>query len=285
MRKFTLCTLAVATLFSLASFTHTGANAQEVVPEKVTGTPTLFLIGDSTVKVGTKGQMGWGEQITKYFDGTKIKVDNRARGGRSSRTFFTEGLWEATLKEMKAGDFVMMQFGHNDGGGNYTGDRGRSSLKGNGDDTKEVTHADGKTETVRSYGWYLRKYVADAKAKGATPIVLSLIPRNRRGEDGKVFRSGTNDYGQWAKEAAQAEKVAFIDLNSIVADQYNTLGKEKVDPLFGGDWTHTNPEGAELNALSVISGLKGLRNHPLSAYLAASTHDITAYVAPTNAST
>ncbi|MDF2441051.1 MAG: rhamnogalacturonan acetylesterase, partial [Abditibacteriota bacterium] len=114
---------------------------------------------------------------------------------------------------------------------------------------------------------------------GATPIVLSLIPRNRRGEDGKVFRSGTNDYGQWAREAAQTEAVAFIDLNAIVADQYDAMGKEKVDPLFGGDWTHTNPEGAELNARSVIAGLKALGNHPLASYLGANANDIAASIA------
>lgn len=93
MWKLALCNLAVATVFTLAT-----ANAQEVVFEKAPNTPTLFLIGDSTVKVGTKGQMGWGEQVAKCFDGTKLKVDNRARGGRSSRTFLSEGLWDAALK-------------------------------------------------------------------------------------------------------------------------------------------------------------------------------------------
>ena len=276
MLKTIFHSLVVVAAFSVLSPIR--ANAQEANRTSAQNTPTLFLIGDSTVKVGTKGQMGWGEQIAKYFDATKIKIDNRARGGRSSRTFLTEGLWDATLKGMKAGDFVLMQFGHNDGGANYTGDRGRSSLKGNGDETKEVTHDGGKTETVRSYGWYLRKYVADAKAKGATPIVLSLIPRNRWGEDVKVFRSGTNDYGQWAKEAAQAEAVSFIDLNSIVADQYDKMGKAAVDPLFGGDWTHTNPEGAAFNARCVVSGLKGLDKHPLAAYLAADAHNVEPYV-------
>ncbi|MDF2441401.1 MAG: hypothetical protein JWN98_2385, partial [Abditibacteriota bacterium] len=85
--KWTLCSLAVAA--AMTTLTGTRAVAQEAAtPQNL---PTLYLIGDSTVKVGTKGQMGWGEQIAKYFDGTKIKIDNRARGGRSSRTFFTEG--------------------------------------------------------------------------------------------------------------------------------------------------------------------------------------------------
>src|SRR5687767_3696886 len=134
MLKTILSSLVVVTAFSLLNPIR--ANAQEATPTTAQNLPTLFLIGDSTVKVGTKGQMGWGEQLAKYFDATKIKIDNRARGGRSSRTFLTEGLWDTILKEMKAGDFVLMQFGHNDGGANYTGDRGRSSLKGKGDDIK-----------------------------------------------------------------------------------------------------------------------------------------------------
>src|SRR5438876_11330853 len=78
--------------------------------------PTLFIIGDSTVKNSGKGLLGWGDPIAGFFDQTKIKIDNRARGGRSSRTFVTEGLWDQVLGELKPGDFVLMQFGHNDGG-------------------------------------------------------------------------------------------------------------------------------------------------------------------------
>src|SRR5947209_4049910 len=90
--------------------------------------PTLFIIGDSTVNNGTKGQQGWGTPIAGLFDKTKIKVDNRARGGRSSRSFLTEGLWDKLLAEMQPGDFVLIQFGHNDGG-SLTDGRGRASLK------------------------------------------------------------------------------------------------------------------------------------------------------------
>src|SRR5213593_1447638 len=78
--------------------------------------PTLFIIGDSTVNNGTKGQQGWGTPLAGLFDPARIKVENRARGGRSSRTFLTEGLWDRVVASLKPGDFVLMQFGHNDGG-------------------------------------------------------------------------------------------------------------------------------------------------------------------------
>src|SRR5215471_13283085 len=70
----------------------------------VTARPTLFLIGDSTVNTPTKGVQGWGTPIAAYFDPAKIKVENRARGGRSSRTYFTEGLWEEVRTALKPGD-------------------------------------------------------------------------------------------------------------------------------------------------------------------------------------
>src|SRR5881227_1754127 len=122
-----------------------------------TNRPTLFLVGDSTVNTPTKGVQGWGTPIAGLFDQTKIKVENRARGGRSSRTYYTEGLWDQVAADLKPGDFVLMQFGHNDGGP-LTGGRARASLKGSGDETKDVEDQ-GKKETVHTYGWYLRKYV------------------------------------------------------------------------------------------------------------------------------
>jgi lysophospholipase L1-like esterase len=228
--------------------------------------PKLYLIGDSTVKNGTAGQVGWGDPIAAFFDPAKVTVVNRARGGRSSRTYLTEGLWDAVAAELKPGDFVLMQFGHNDGGPMDSG-RARASIKGNGDETKEVTIQEtGKKETVLSYGAYLRRYIADAKAKGATPIVLSPVPRNIF-KDGKVGRSN-GDYGGWAAEAARQGGAAFIDLNGIIADRYDALGVEKVAPLFAGtDHTHTAAAGAELNAECVVAGIKGLPGSPLTSYL------------------
>src|SRR6267154_846176 len=99
--------------------------------------PTLFIIGDSTVRNRTKDQQGWGDPLAAHFDKAKIKVENRALGGRSSRTFLTEGLWDKVAAELKPGDFVLMQFGHNDGG-SLTQSRARASLKGTGEETQEV---------------------------------------------------------------------------------------------------------------------------------------------------
>ncbi len=229
--------------------------------------PHLFLIGDSTVNNSTKGLQGWGSPIAALFDKSRITVVNRALGGRSSRTFLTEGLWDKVAAELQPGDFVLMQFGHNDGGGLNTG-RARASIKGSGDETQEVTdEKTGKKETVHSYGWYMRKYCADAKAKSATPIVLSLVPRNIW-KDNKVGRS-TNDYAKWAAEAAKAEGAAFIDLNELVATHYEQEGQEKVAKEYftAADHTHTTPEGAKLNAATVTEGLRALKDCALCKFL------------------
>ncbi len=229
--------------------------------------PTLFIIGDSTVKNSGKGLLGWGDPIANFFDQTKIKVENRARGGRSSRTFITESLWDQILSELKPGDYVLMQFGHNDGGAVNDAARARGSLRGIGDETEEIDNLlTKKHEVVHTYGWYMKKFVTDTKAKGATPIVLSQIPRNIW-KDGKVERVAST-YGGWAAEVATAERVAFIDLHEIVAKKYEILGPDKVKELyFLEDHTHTTPAGAEVNAASVVEGLRVLKNCPLTAFL------------------
>jgi lysophospholipase L1-like esterase len=238
--------------------------------------PTLFLVGDSTVKVGTRGQRGWGEEIGVYFDSSKINVVNRAIGGRSSRTFQSEGRWDQVLAEMKPGDFVLVQFGHNDGGSVGQGDRPRASLKGIGEESQEVTvEKTAQKEVVHTFGWYVRKYAADAQAKGATPILCSLVPR-KIWKDGKVVRAA-GDYGGWTASAAQAKGAAFVDLNEIIARRYEQLGPDKVEPLFADAHTHTTPAGAQLNAECVISGLKGLKECALTHFFSDKAAEIPAY--------
>ncbi len=231
--------------------------------------PTLFFIGDSTVRNGQGdgggGQWGWGEPIAAYFDQNKINVVNRAVGGLSSRTYLTGGFWSDTLAMIKPGDFVIMQFGHNDASALNDDSRARGTIRSSGEETEEIDNLlTKKHETVHSYGWYLRRFIADARAKGATSMVCSPIPR-KGFTNGKASRS-SNSFGKWAQESAQMTGTAFIPLNEIIAAKYDVLGPEKVEPLFADANTHTSMAGAEINAQSVIEGLKALLINPLSAY-------------------
>jgi lysophospholipase L1-like esterase len=232
--------------------------------------PTLYIIGDSTVKNGKGrgdgGLWGWGNFLDESFDTARIRVRNYALGGRSSRTFITEGHWEEVKSQLKPGDFVIMQFGHNDGGPLDDTARARGTIKGTGDETKDIYNPImKKNETVHSYGWYMRQYVHDTKAMGATAIICSPIPRDMF-KDGKVLRD-SGDYGGWAKEVADTTGAWFVDLNTLIADQYDQLGEEVVKAFFPGDHTHTNEAGAQLNAAAVVLGLRGLRGLSLNQYL------------------
>ena len=229
--------------------------------------PTLFLIGDSTVRNGrgdgANGQWGWGEPIVSLFDTSRINVVNRAVGGLSSRTCLTMGHWDKVLSMLKPGDFVVMQFGHNDNGPLDDAARARGTIKGTGDETKEIDNPITKQhEVVHTYGWYLRKFIADTRAKGAIPIVCSPIPR-KIWKDGKIAR---DPYASWAAEVAAAEGIGFLDLNGRIAHRYEEMGPEKVEPLFGDEHTHTNRAGAEVNAHIVVEALKALKDHPLDRY-------------------
>jgi rhamnogalacturonan acetylesterase len=228
--------------------------------------PTLYIIGDSTVRNTNRPQCGWGEKMVELFDTTQLRISNQAMAGRSTRTFVKEKRWEKVINSIKKGDYLIMQFGHNEGSKPDTNRAGyRGVLKGTGEETVELIWPDSTKETVHTYGWYLRKFVREAKEKGAVPIICSMIPRNQF-VDGKVKRAG-NDYGKWAKEVAEAEGVAFIDLNSITANKYDAMGPDKVKEFFPGDHTHTNEAGAAVNAASVAEGIRLIKALGLNNYL------------------
>ena len=229
----------------------------------------MFLVGDSTVKNGSdrgSGSLwGWGRFLGERIDPIRYRVENRALGGRSRRTYQTEGLWAKVVDQLQPGDVVLIQFGHNEGGQVDSG-RSRASLKGVGDESVTVPRPGQPDEVVHTYGWYLRRYVVETKAHGAIPIVLSPAPRNIWANGGKVKRAN-RDYGLWVKQAAQAEDAAFLDLNQIVADRYDTLGPERVghDLFTPTDHTHTTEAGARINAESVTVGLQALKTLPIAA--------------------
>ena len=214
----------------------------------------VFLIGDSTMADnGNPDAVGWGVAFPKYCDTTRIVVINKAKGGRSSRTFVSEGLWDEVKNQLQPGNFVLIQFGHNDAGA-VDKEKFRGSLKGIGDETQEVIRPDGSKELVHTFGWYMTKFIREAKEKGAIPIVLSLTPRNEWPND-KVERR-TDTYIKWSKEIAEKENVLYIDLSEAVAKKYEALGKEKVKSFFPKDQTHTGAEGADLNAFTAAECIK-----------------------------
>lgn len=230
--------------------------------------PVAFLIGDSTVKCGAgngeDNKWGWGSYLQNYFDTTRISIENCALGGRSSRTYFTEGLWNRVLPAIKPGDYVLIDFGHNDGGPMNTG-RARASLPGTGDDSKKVVmEKDGSTEEVYSFGHYIRMYIRQAKVKGAKVIVMSHTPGNRW-TDNRMNRCDKT-YGKWSKEVAEQEGVSFIDLNDLTAKKFEAMGKEKTAAYYA-DSVHNTQEGAVLNAESVVEGIRSLQNCDLKDYL------------------
>jgi lysophospholipase L1-like esterase len=245
--------------------------------------PTLWIIGDSTVHNGSKGEMGWGEVIDKQFDTSRINVVNRAIGGRSSRTFRSEGRWDLILKEAKPGDFVLIQFGHNDGGPLSGDNRERGSIRGIGDDSKEVTLSlppkTGQKETVYSFGWYIRAYCKEAQEKKMIPIVCSWIPHCPQAKPGDtaahpVAPTTMTSYQLWAKQSADAAGAPFIDLNTLVMKKYEAYTFDEIKQKFftAADNTHTSPAGAEINADCAIEGLQAI-DTPLKGYVKTKAKD------------
>ena len=253
------------------------------------GKPVVFITGDSTVKNADKdenGMWGWGAVANTVFDETKIAIVNAAMAGRSCRSYLNEGRWEKVYNSLQPGDFVLIQFGHNDIGAIdkpkyraaiasaidtchvYRMQAAKEDLaKQNVIDQKLKSNAQvGSYEVVYSFGWYLKKFIQDVREKGATPILVSLTPRNEW-TDGKIERRN-DTYGKWYREVAKETGVEFVDLHNITADFLDKKcgKKEKAMKYFNHDHTHTSLLGAKTNAQSIAKGLRA-NNSPLAKYL------------------
>ena len=227
--------------------------------------PVLFLIGNSTMRNGTlgngnNGQWGWGYFAQKFFEWDRITVENQALGGTSSRTFY-RNLWPEIREALKPGDWVIVSIGHNDNGP-YDKGRARASIPGTGTDSMlvnvEVVNKGDTTyreEMIYTYGGYLRRYVADIRAKGANPVLMSLTPKKYRTADGSKLRGDEHKFGRWAEEIARELDVPFVDLNTISTQKLESYSVWKCNYHFYGDNIHTSKFGAELNARSVAEGI------------------------------
>ena len=257
--------------------------------QRTEGKPVVFITGDSTVKNADKdpdGMWGWGAVANTIFDEAKIDIVNAAMAGRSCRSYLNEGRWERVYNSLKPGDFVLIQFGHNDispiDKPKYRGaiatakdtchvyrmQAAKEDLsKQNVIDQKLKANTQvGSYEVVYSFGWYLKKFIQDVREKGATPILVSLTPRNEW-PNGKIERRN-DTYGKWYREVAEETGCEFVDLHNITADFLDKKcgKKEKAMKYFNHDHTHTSLLGAKTNAQSIAKGLRDNKS-PLARYL------------------
>lgn len=212
---------------------------------------TVFIIGDSTAanKLTTAyPETGWGMPFTYFFDKT-VEVNNLAKNGRSTRTFLSEGLWDTALSTMKTGDYVFIQFGHND-------------------ESKEKID---RYTSPEQYKENLMKFVSEARAKQATPILITPVSR-RKFKDGNALETH-KEYTPLVKELAAKLNVPLIDLDEKSRQLYQQFGEENSKLLFlqlltnehpnypdgKVDNTHFSELGARKIAQIVLQEIKDLK--------------------------
>lgn len=211
---------------------------------------TVYLIGDSTLSIKEKNnypETGWGMPFTQFFD-ENVKIDNRAMNGRSTTSFIEEKRWEPVVSTLKKGDYVFVQFGHND------------------EVSTKKTYA-----TPKEFKANLLKYIKETKAKKAIPILLTPVARRKFDAVGKVVDTH-QEYAQLVREVAAKNKVLLIDLSAKSMELLQSLGVEKSKYLFNHleagqnpnypdgkvDDTHFNELGARLMAQLVLTEIKNL---------------------------
>ncbi|KAF5254516.1 hypothetical protein FANTH_774 [Fusarium anthophilum] len=210
----------------------------------------LLICSDSTTANYATGNalQGWGFYIQDY---TTLTVSNLAKNGRSTRSFINEGLWSDLLSKTASGDFVIIEMGHNDDGDPTTSDR--ATLPGTGEETVTVTTTTGSKEVVHTFGWYLRKMVADVKAKGATPVISGMVNRNYW--TGNTLQSKW-PFADYAEAVAKAAGVEYINHTKYSVALFQAMGPTKAKTYYPNDNTHTNWEGAKLNTQTFVQAVK-----------------------------
>ncbi|MCW9705301.1 DUF6250 domain-containing protein [Fodinibius salsisoli] len=267
LKKFGVCScsLLIIGILFVGSAHSQNANERDILLPKAANAnvPSIYLVGDSTVRNGSgdgsNGKWGWGSFLGAYFDSTKVNVVNRALGGRSSRTYITQGYWDQQLELLDAGDAVIIQFGHNDASPVNDTSRARGVLDGIGSEKRDIFNKlTRQDETVRTYGSYLRTYISDIRSRGAIPVICSLVPTN-----GDVI-DDEEQFATWAEQVATTEGVPFLDLNDIITQGYQEVGEAKKQKFFSDDRVHTTRTGAQFSAKMVVAALKGLQENPVS---------------------
>jgi lysophospholipase L1-like esterase len=209
---------------------------------------TVYLVGDSTMANKEKRaypETGWGMPFANYLD-SSVVVDNRAKNGRSTKTFITEGLWQPIVNNLKAGDYVLIQFGHND-------------------EVPTKASYTPETDFVKN----LTNFVAEVRSKKATPVLITPVARRKFNAEGHI-EDTHKAYAQLVRDVAAQQKVALIDLSKTSMDMLEKLGLEKSKLLFNhlvagenpnypdgkADDTHFSELGARKVAELVLADIK-----------------------------
>lgn len=185
---------------------------------------------------------GWGDYIA---DSVSVEVSNEAIGGRSARSYTREGRFQDIADVLQEGDYVVIEFGHNDGGSLSGEDNGRTPCPGSGDETCETTY-NGQTETVLTFPAYLEDAAQLFLDKGANVLISSQTPNNPW-ETGE-FSYSPNRFVEYAQLAAERAGVDYVDHGAYTAAIFESLGSETVNSYYPNDHTHTNSEGSDVVA-------------------------------------
>jgi len=217
---------------------HTSLMALEIAPAPQL--PTVFLAGDSTVTDQPREPgASWGQMLPRFLKPT-VAVANHAESGETLKSFLTELRFDKLLSQMKPGDWLFLQFCHNDQKQNWP-----------------QTYVEAGT----TYKAYLRVYIAEARRRGATPVLVTPVQRRQFDAEGRI-RNSHGDYPAAVREVAAEENVALIDLDRVSSAFYEALGPDKSPLAFAGggrDPTHHNTYGAYELAQGVITGLRSAR--------------------------
>ncbi|PYT01779.1 MAG: GntR family transcriptional regulator [Acidobacteria bacterium] len=222
-------------------------------------TVTIYLAGDSTCAIkqpDKRPETGWGEMLGQHFKDGKVRIENRAMNGRSTKSFISEGRWQAIVDETEKGDYVFIQFGHND----------ESKDKG-----ERYTPPD-------DYRKNLIRFIADVRSKGGFPVLLTPVMRRRFDKDGKFYDTH-GEYPDIVRSVAKEQNAPLIDMHRRSETVIVKYGVEDSKKLFlqlkpgenpnypkgVEDNTHFSPLGAEEMAKLVVEGIRknkiGLRKY------------------------
>lgn len=211
---------------------------------------TVYTAGDSTMALGGggNGTQGWAEYLGQYLT---IDVVNKALAGTSARSYTYKGLFQNIINTVQKGDYVIIEFGHNDGESGAT-DNGREDAYGSAySSIATVTESNGTTDVIHTYVYYIQNAVTALQSKGAIPIVSAQTPDN-------IWPLTIGDgprFVGYAQDVASATGVTYVDHYDYVVQAYNAIGETTVDTYYPIDHTHTSPTGANVVAEAFVRGL------------------------------